>query len=112
MKNIAFILTLFLLLGCNNNPRKTVANQAKGSELKQQEDAHEKQGAANEFMHRSSVDDLIDRFESPERDAYQQPQKVLEYLGNIQGQTIMDNWSWFWLFLRETSGKRGEGYCS
>ena len=41
-------------------------------------------------MHRSSVEDLIERFESPERDAYQHPQKVVEYLGDIQGKTIMD----------------------
>ena len=34
--------------------------------------------------------DLVERFESPERDAYQEPQKVLEFLGDIQGQTIMD----------------------
>lgn len=45
---------------------------------------------ANEYMHRSSTDDLIKRFESPERDAYQKPEKVLEYLGNLEGKKIMD----------------------
>ncbi len=47
-------------------------------------------GTANEFMHRSTVSDLIKRFESPARDAYQQPEKVLQYLGDIKGKTIMD----------------------
>lgn len=45
---------------------------------------------ANEYMHRSTTEDLIKRFESPERDAYQKPEKVLEYLGDIKGKTIMD----------------------
>ena len=45
---------------------------------------------ANEHMHSSSTEDLIERFESPERDAYQKPEKVFEYLGDIKGKKIMD----------------------
>ena len=45
---------------------------------------------ANDFMHQTPVDQLIQRFESPERDAYQKPEKVISYLGNIEGKTIMD----------------------
>ncbi len=45
---------------------------------------------ANEYMHQSSFDELVKRFESPERDAYQQPEKVLAYLGDIKGKKIMD----------------------
>lgn len=52
--------------------------------------AQEHKHSANEHMNRSSTDDLVKRFESPERDAYQQPEKVLEYLGDLQGKTIMD----------------------
>ncbi len=47
-------------------------------------------GSANEYMHRSSVEALIANFESPERDAYQQPEKVIDYLGEIQDLRIMD----------------------
>ena len=47
-------------------------------------------GDANEYMHQSSVETLIERFESPERDAYQQPEKVLAYLGELSGKKIMD----------------------
>lgn len=46
--------------------------------------------SANEFMHQSSTKDLVKQFESPERDAYQQPEKVLKYLGNLKGKQIMD----------------------
>lgn len=45
---------------------------------------------ANEYMHQKSVKELIEKFESPERDAYQQPEKVLEYLGDISGKKIID----------------------
>lgn len=45
---------------------------------------------ANEYMHRSHTDDLIERFESPERDAYQKPEEVLDYLGNVLNKKIMD----------------------
>jgi cyclopropane fatty-acyl-phospholipid synthase-like methyltransferase len=45
---------------------------------------------ANEYMHQSNFDELVKRFESPERDAYQQPEKVLEFLGDIKGKKIMD----------------------
>src|SRR5690554_1719855 len=46
--------------------------------------------SANEYMHKSSTDDLINRFESKERDEYQQPHKVMQYLGDINGKAIMD----------------------
>lgn len=46
--------------------------------------------SANEHMHRSDIKDLINRFESPERDAYQKPEKVLAFLGDISGKKIMD----------------------
>ncbi|MGI9551906.1 MAG: class I SAM-dependent methyltransferase [Aurantibacter sp.] len=90
MKNIAFILTFFLCIGCKNNHRGTDTVQVKAGGHEQHPDKQSEHGPANEYMHQSSVKDLIERFESPERDAYQQPQKVLEYLGDVQGQTIMD----------------------
>lgn len=46
--------------------------------------------SANEYMHKASTHDLINRFESKERDEYQQPNKVMQYLGNISGKAIMD----------------------
>lgn len=52
------------------------------------DDGH--RNAANAHMHRSSVAQLAERFDSPERDAYQKPSKVLPYLGELGGKTIMD----------------------
>ena len=47
-------------------------------------------GHANDHMNQASFDDLVKRFESPERDAYQQPEKVLDYIGEVKGQKILD----------------------
>ncbi|SDE12711.1 Methyltransferase domain-containing protein [Pricia antarctica] len=46
--------------------------------------------SANEYMHQSSTEDLVKLFDSPERDAYQKPEKVLDYLGEIKDKKIMD----------------------
>jgi cyclopropane fatty-acyl-phospholipid synthase-like methyltransferase len=57
----------------------------------QQHHDKEKNGHhANEYMHQSNFDELVKRFESPERDAYQQPEKVLQMIGSIKGKKIMD----------------------
>lgn len=47
-------------------------------------------GEANEYMHSSKFDELVDRFESNERDAYQEPEKVIEFLSITKGMTVMD----------------------
>jgi cyclopropane fatty-acyl-phospholipid synthase-like methyltransferase len=46
--------------------------------------------SVNAFMHQSSTEELIKDFESPGRDAYQQPEKVLNYLAPLKGKKVMD----------------------
>ena len=71
-------------------------NHEKKQETEQHKDHHGKHHdmdstkTANDYMHQSNTKDLIKRFESPERDAYQKPEKVLEYLGDIKDKKIMD----------------------
>ena len=45
---------------------------------------------SNQQMNRTPAGELAKRFESPERDAYQKPEKVMEYLGDIKGKKIID----------------------
>ncbi len=89
MKKAVFIFSFFLVVACNGKKEKTTDNE-KHNLHKQEHDEQSHHGAANTHMHKSSVEDLIKRFESPERDNYQQPEKVMQYLGNIEGQTIID----------------------
>ncbi len=90
MKKVVFALSLFVLFTCHDNHRSGHASQVKESEHEHHDDSKTGHGQANEFMHRSSVEHLIDRFESPERDAYQQPEKVMDYLGDIKDKTVID----------------------
>lgn len=85
-KSIFILLALFSFISCNNQAKM---NEHK-TENKPTEHQKEHHGSANDFMHQSSTEELAKRFESSERDEYQKPQKVLEFLGEIKGKTIMD----------------------
>lgn len=84
MKKIALFLPLIFLIACNGN------KQHKEHQHKEHGHHHAEHVTANEHMHQSNFEELIERFESPERDAYQQPEKVLNYLGDIKNKTIID----------------------
>lgn len=83
---------LFLVSSCveTKNQTQDSNNHKDQHELHDDSIMGQHTNSANKHMHKSSVDALIERFESPERDAYQQPDKVLEYLGNINNKTILD----------------------
>ncbi len=82
---------VFALVSCkgqNKQNDKDKTEHQKGHDGQHHSDDSSK--TANDYMHRSSTDELINRFESPERDAYQKPDTVLAYLGDIEGMKIMD----------------------
>ncbi|MBT0606735.1 class I SAM-dependent methyltransferase [Aequorivita echinoideorum] len=94
MKTKHFLLATSLLLAlsaCKEQNKKSDNHDAEQTtEHDGNHHSHDSTKTANEYMHRSSTEDLIKRFESPERDAYQKPELVLEYLGNLEGKKIMD----------------------
>ena len=47
-------------------------------------------GEANQHMHRRSFDDLVERFESPDRAEWQKPEAVIAALGDLQDKTVAD----------------------
>ncbi|MCK0192505.1 class I SAM-dependent methyltransferase [Arenibacter sp. F20364] len=82
---LTFVCSLAIMTACSQNKKQ---NSHTNSHEEQGEKHHAK--SANEYMHQTAVEDLIERFESPERDAYQQPEKVLDYLGGVSGKKIVD----------------------
>lgn len=51
---------------------------------------HHHHGDANAHMHQATFEELVSRFEGKERDNYQQPKKVVAYLGDVKGKKIID----------------------
>lgn len=51
---------------------------------------HSKHGQANAHMTSIGFDQLVERFESPERESWQKPEEVIQLLGNLKGKTVID----------------------
>lgn len=51
---------------------------------------HSKSVSANQHMHKSGFDELVKRFESEEREEWQQPDKVIKRLGDIKGKRLVE----------------------
>lgn len=45
---------------------------------------------ANEYMHQNSHEELAEKFESSERDSWQKPDLVINFLGDISAKTVVD----------------------
>ena len=67
------ILPLVLIFACGDNTTEAEMHHDRSKESHAHGD-HKEHGdhhkSANEYMHQSNMDELIQRFESPERDAY------------------------------------------
>lgn len=61
-----------------------------GTAEQQAETAAEDSTAANQYMHRSTREELIARFEAAERDSWQKPAEVVDLLGDLSGKTVAD----------------------
>lgn len=95
IKNLLLVaLAVIVMAACKQNQGQREEQQMNQEVKQDQHDGiHRNKDntiSANEHMNQSSIEDLIKRFDSPERDAYQKPEKVLEYLGGLNGKKIMD----------------------
>lgn len=89
---LAFTLIAVIFSACHHSENGKEEGQSyhNNTEEKQAQSKEGHSTSANEHMHSSSTEELIERFESAERDTYQQPEKVMDYLGDVQGMKIMD----------------------
>lgn len=86
LKKIIFLFNLVLFVSCINSEKKDNSPHENTEKMHHKHTKH----SANEFMHQSSTEELIKRFESNERDEYQNPEKVIAFLGDLSNKTIMD----------------------
>ena len=84
-----FIAAFLILSACKKYTHNHEGKDVAPHETHHSQD-HKAHGTANAYMHQSNFDELIKRFESPERDAYQNPNAVLDYLGDLSEQRVMD----------------------
>lgn len=98
IQSVATLLSLSLFLSCQSEKVNEAKNANSEKDTVSNEEKHPEHGhghghghgQANEYMHERSFEDLVASFESEERIAYQQPEKVLQYLGDIKGKKVMD----------------------
>ncbi len=88
-KSIQVFGALFLaalINSCNGNDQST----SKEKNMEHKEHQHGKHSHGHGFADKKAVEEMAKKFESEERDSMQQPQKVLEWIGDIKGKTLMD----------------------
>ncbi|PBQ30915.1 SAM-dependent methyltransferase [Sphingobacteriaceae bacterium] len=75
------------MTSCNSNDQ----SNSKENNMEHKEHNHGKHShAGHGFTDKKAVEEMAKKFESPERDSMQQPQKILQYIGDIKGNTLMD----------------------
>ena len=95
LKFLGLVGTMVIAAACTEQKKQDKIMDSHKEQNEMEQNHKEKQpphsgNKSNEYMHQKPVEELIKNFESPERDAYQQPAKVLAYLGDISGKKIMD----------------------
>ena len=64
---------VLVLISCGETQKEESEKHKNHSEIDHSKDKNQHSNESNEHMHQRSVEELINNFESPERDAYQQP---------------------------------------
>lgn len=92
LKFLALVSVMVAFTACSDQKKEENQTDSNMENHKMEHNHKEKKHghSANEYMHQKPVAELIKNFESPERDEYQQPEKVMTYLGDISGKKIMD----------------------
>ena len=92
MKNLIFYsLILVLAFSCKHDHKhKHQDLESGGHEHHHHHGSHHHHGEANEYMNQSEFEDLVNRFESAERDEYQKPYEVIKLMGDITNMDVME----------------------
>jgi SAM-dependent methyltransferase len=95
MKKSRFSLPLILCAllacaSCQSNPEQGPSDNKVEAADSASQGHHHHHGQANEYMHQSDFEELLQRFDDPARDEWQQPELVLAKMGKLEGKTVMD----------------------
>ncbi len=83
---LLLLISGFIIFSCSKD-----GNSAKEASH-ESENAHNKDHSkANKHMHRNtSIEELIKRFDDPEREEWQKPDEVIDMLGDLSNKTVLD----------------------
>lgn len=90
MRKTLYIL-LLLAFACSGEHKHDHGHDhdSTGHEHEEHEHGHH-HGDANAFMNESEFDELVQRFEDPEREKWQKPEVVIAFIGDLKGKTLVD----------------------
>jgi SAM-dependent methyltransferase len=93
MQKLTLVLLSSLLLAACGGGNTSATDSGDSTRTDTAHAAHGHHGEhshANAYMNQSGFDELVQRFEGEEREAWQQPAKVLDHLGELEGKTVAD----------------------
>ena len=92
MKILFYFTATLILFSCGND-----TNEKRKHEHEEHSSQHQKHGGnhgehnkANHYMNESEFQQLVERFENPDRDSWQKPRLVISKLGDLTGKKIAD----------------------
>lgn len=83
---LALSLAAFLLFSCNAKNSQHQKGNMNHTEHSHKKHMHSGHG----FSDQAKVEELAKKFESAERDSTEQPQKIIRFMGDMKGKTLMD----------------------
>lgn len=87
-RSLYFFFAVSLFIACGNHSEGDKHNQFHSDSAIHQEEQHH--GHANHHMNKRSFEELVDHFENPARNEWQQPEKVITFLGDLKNKTVID----------------------
>lgn len=87
MKKTLAIILAATLSACNNETSHKDHEHHPSDTL---ENGGHQHGHANHHMNKRSFEELVEHFENEERTEWQQPEKVIAFLGDLKNKTVID----------------------
>ncbi|TYQ00167.1 methyltransferase family protein [Tenacibaculum adriaticum] len=91
IQSLRLLFVVALFTSCNNTKKQPDLDENNETHNQHKDANHEKSShATHGYTDKVTIEELTKRFESPERDSIEQPQKIVQFLGDIKGKIILD----------------------
>lgn len=87
---VCVLMASLFLAGCKEEAAQAQAETPDSTQVEGHHSHGHHHGHANEYMHQSDFEDLVKRFEAPDRAEWQKPEELIASLGEVKGKRIAD----------------------